>query len=116
LARALVALHDALPVWALPPAVTASMPGTGSPGNPVTVAPTVTFSPAVVPGSVSFTLKNPVGNTVAGSVSLDSTGTTATFTPTNPLAPDTTYTATVSGAQGTSGATMSSPYSWTFST
>ena len=42
--------------------------------------------------------------------------TVATFTPASPLASDTTYTATVSGAQTSSGATMSSPYSWNFTT
>jgi hypothetical protein len=47
---------------------------------------------------------------------MDSTGTVATFAPASALAPDTTYTATVSGAQTSSGATMSSPYSWTFTT
>ena len=47
---------------------------------------------------------------------MDSTNTVATFTPSSSLAPATTYTATVSGAQTSSGATMSSPYSWTFTT
>jgi len=98
------------------PTVTDSTPGNGSPGNPVTVAPTATFSQPVVPSSVSFTVKEPGGNTVAGSVSLDSSGTVGTFTPSSPLAPDTTYTATVSGAQTIFGATMASPYSWTFTT
>jgi YVTN family beta-propeller protein len=101
---------------AFPPTVTDSTPGTGSRGNPVTAAPTATFSQAVVPGSVSFTLKDSGGNQAAGSVSFNSAGTVATFTPASALTPDTTYTATVSGAQGTSGAPMGSPYSWTFST
>jgi hypothetical protein len=98
------------------PTVTGSTPGSGSSGNPVTVAPTATFSQAVVPSSVSFTLKDSSGNTAAGSVSFNSADTTATFTPSSPLAQNTTYTATVSGAQTSSGATMSGPYSWTFTT
>jgi hypothetical protein len=49
-------------------------------------------------------------------VSFNSADTVATFTPTSSLAPDTTYTATVSGAQTSSGARMSSPYSWSFTT
>ncbi len=96
--------------------VSSSTPGSGSPGNPVTVAPTVTFSEAVVPSSVSFTLKDSSGDTAAGSVSFNGSDTTATFTPSSPLAQNTTYTATVSGAQTSGGATMSSPYSWTFTT
>ena len=54
--------------------------------------------------------------TVAGSVSFNSGNTVATFTPTNSLAASTTYTATVSGAQNTSGTSMSSPFTWNFST
>ena len=98
------------------PTVTSVTPGSGSSGNPGTVAPTATFSQAVVPGSVSFTLKNSSGGTVSGTMAMDSTDTVATFTPASSLAPDTTYTATVSGAQTPSGATMSSPYSWSFTT
>jgi methionine-rich copper-binding protein CopC len=98
------------------PTVTSVTPGSGSSGNPGTVAPTATFSQAVVPSSVSFTLKNSSGSTVSGTMAMDSTNTVATFTPASSLAPDTTYTATVSGAQTTSGATMSSPYSWSFTT
>jgi methionine-rich copper-binding protein CopC len=98
------------------PTVTSVTPGSGSSGNPDSVAPTATFSQAVVPSTVSFTLTNSGGNAVSGTISMDSTHTVATFTPAGSLAPDTTYTATVSGAQTSSGATMSSPYSWTFST
>jgi hypothetical protein len=98
------------------PVVSSNTPTSGSTGNPVTVAPTATFSQAVVPSSVSFTLKDASGNTAAGAVSFDSTDTVATFTPTSNLSANTTYTATVSGAQTSSGATMSGPFSWTFTT
>jgi hypothetical protein len=98
------------------PTVTSVTPGPGSSGNPDSIAPAATFSQAVVPSTVSFTLANSGGNAVSGTVSMDSTDTVATFTPAGSLAPDTTYTATVSGAQTSSGATMSSPYSWTFTT
>jgi len=98
------------------PTVTSVTPGSGSSGNPVSVAPTATFSQAVVPSTVSFTVKNPAGNPAAGSVTFNGANTVATFTPTSSLAPNTTYTATVSGAQTSSGATMSSPYSWSFTT
>ena len=40
---------------------------------------------------------------MAGTMSLDSTDTVATFTPTSPLAASTTYSVTVSGAQNGSG-------------
>jgi methionine-rich copper-binding protein CopC len=98
------------------PTVTGVTPGSGSSGNPDSVAPTATFSQAVVPSSVSFTLKDSGGNMVSGTTAMDSTNTVATFTASSSLAPDTTYTATVSGAQTSSGATMSSPFSWSFTT
>ena len=105
-----------MPPGAFGPTVTSSTPGSGSSGNPDTVTPTATFSQAVVPSSVSFTVKDSGGNTAAGSVSLDGTDTIATFKPSSALAPDTTYTATVSGAQTSGGGTMSGSYSWSFTT
>ena len=99
-----------------PPSVTTVTPSPNSTGNAVSVAPTATFSQAVVPSTVSFTVKDSGGNTVAGSVSFNGANTVATFTPTTSLAGSTTYTATVSGAQNTSGTPMSSPFSWNFTT
>jgi methionine-rich copper-binding protein CopC len=98
------------------PAVTSVTPTNASQGNPVTVAPTATFSQAVVPNTVSFTLKDSNGTAVSGTTQVNSAGTVATFTPSGSLAADTTYTATVSGAQNTFGTPMTGPYSWTFST
>ena len=98
------------------PTVSSVTPSSGSPGNPVTVAPTATFSQAVAPSTVSFTLKDSGGNNVAGSVSFNSADTVATFTPAGRLVADTTYTGTISGAQNNFGTPMSSPYSWTFNT
>ena len=101
---------------ATPPTVTTVTPSAGATGVPVSVAPTATFSQAVVPSTVSFTLKDSSGNTVAGSVSFNSGNTVATFTPTSSLTASTGYTATVSGAQNSSGVAMSSPFSWSFTT
>jgi hypothetical protein len=91
-------------------------PAAGSTGNAVSVAPAATFSQAVVPSTVSFTLKNSANTPVAGTVSFNAGNTVATFTPTNSLAASTTYTATVSGAQNASGTPMSSPFTWSFTT
>jgi hypothetical protein len=99
-----------------PPTVTTVTPSGGSTGVPVSVAPTATFSQAVVPNTVSFTLKDSGGNAVTGSVSFNGANTVATFTPSSSLTASTTYTATVSGAQNTSGVAMSSPFSWSFTT
>ncbi|MBO0884038.1 MAG: DUF4082 domain-containing protein, partial [Mycobacterium sp.] len=99
-----------------PPAVTSVTPTAGSTGNPVSVAPTATFSQAVLPNTVSFTVVDSSNNPVPGTLSFNSGNTVATFTPTNPLAASTTYTATVSGAQNASNIPMSSPFSWSFTT
>jgi hypothetical protein len=99
-----------------PPTVTNVTPSPGLTGVAVSVAPTATFSQAVVPSTVSFTLKDSGGNSVAGSVSFNTGNSVATFTPASSLADSTAYTATVSGAQNSSGTPMSSPYSWNFTT
>ena len=69
-----------------------------------------------MPSSVSFTVKDSSGNSVAGSTSFNSGDTVATFTPSSNLAAGTTFTVTVSGAQTSSGQTMSGSYSYTFIT
>ena len=96
-----------------PPTVASVTPTIGSASNPVTTDPTVTFDQAVVPSSASVTVKDASGNAVSGSTSFNSADTVATFTPASQLAAATTYTVTVSGAQNSSGQTMTS-YSFTF--
>jgi len=49
-------------------------------------------------------------------VSFNGANTVATFTPTSSLAASTAYTATVSGAQNSSGIAMSGPFTWSFTT
>ena len=98
------------------PAVTSVTPSSGATGVAVSVAPSATFSQPVTPGTVSFTVKDSGGNSVAGTVGFNGADTVATFTPTSSLAASTTYTATVSGAQNASGTPMSGPYSWSFTT
>jgi len=98
------------------PTVTSETPAPGSAGAG-TSAPgiTVTFSEAVQPGTINVLLKNSSGNTIAGSVSYNSSTNAATFTPSGTLDPSTTYTVTVSGAQDLAGNAMS-PVSWSFTT
>ena len=52
----------------VPPAVTSVTPSSGATGVAVSVAPSATFSQAVTPSTVSFTVKDSGGNSVAGSV------------------------------------------------
>jgi hypothetical protein len=99
-----------------PPSVSTVTPNDGSTGVPTSVAPTATFSQPVLPNTVSFTLKDSSGTSVPGAVSFNGANTVATFTPNNALSASTAYTATVFGAQNTSGTPMTSPFSWGFTT
>jgi hypothetical protein len=99
-----------------PPVVSGVTPDDGSSGIPVSTDPTATFSQAVVPSTVSFTVTASGGGSVSGSVGFNTGDTVATFTPDSPLAAGTTYTATVSGAQNSSGTPMSGSKSWSFTT
>jgi hypothetical protein len=83
---------------------------------PVSAAVTVTFNEPVKPGSATFSLTGPGGTAVAGTTSLDSTGTVLTLTPSSPLSQGAVYQASVSGAVSTSGVVMTSPDSWSFTT
>ncbi|WP_415855300.1 DUF4082 domain-containing protein [Sinomonas sp. G460-2] len=98
------------------PAVTSTTPSSGATGAAINTAPTATFNQAVTASSVTFTLKTSTGASVAGTTSLNSAGTVATFTPSSALAYSTSYTATVSGATNSKGQAMASPYSWSFTT
>src|SRR5215471_11495983 len=72
------------------------------------------FSEAMTGSSIVMDLKDAGGNSVAGTTSYDSTTRRATFTPTAPLTPATTYTARVAQANDASGQSIAAPVSWTF--
>ena len=114
-ARTSTADIGAYQAGAVTPAVTSETPASGATNVAVSTAPTATFNEAVQAGTISFTLKSSSG-TVAGSASYNSTTNVTTFTPTSALASNTTYTATISGAESTSGVTMTAPFSWSFTT
>jgi hypothetical protein len=98
------------------PAVNSTSPASNATGVAISVTPSATFNQAVTGSSVTFTLKDPGGNAVNGSATLNSAATTVTFTPSSALAYSTQYTATVSGATNSTGQTMTSPYTWSFTT
>jgi hypothetical protein len=97
------------------PTVSSVTPTSGSTNVPISTTPTATFSAAVVPSTLSFTLANSSGTAVPGTVSFNSTDTVATFKPTSSLAASTAYTATVSGAQNSLGQKIT-PVTYTFTT
>jgi len=104
-----------------PPTVTAVTPPDGSLGACLNSALiTATFSKPMNPATITastFTLAGPTGASVAGSVSLDSTGLVATFTPTNALLATSAYKATITtGVADTFGNHLAAPKTWTFTT
>ena len=98
-----------------PPTVSSTNPAGSQAGVAANTAVTATFSEAVKSvGSTTFTLK--AGTTsVAGTVTLS--GTTATFTPSAPLASSTQYTATITtGVTDLANNALAANYVWNFTT
>jgi methionine-rich copper-binding protein CopC len=99
-----------------PPTITSTNPANNVTGVPVSTTVSAVFSEPVQSGTISFVLKDPGNNVVAGSTSYNSGTRTVTFTPTSALSGSTVYTATISGAQDTAGNPMAAPVSWAFGT
>jgi len=99
------------------PTVISTDPITSGINRAVNSSISATFSVAMDPASISnstFTVQK-AGANVAGATSY--TGTTATFSPTADLSPNTVYTATISkDAKNMDGKSMSKDYTWTFTT
>jgi len=104
----------------VPPTVVSVAPPNGSSGICPGTLVVATFSEAMNPSTINtttFTLTAPGPTPVAGTVTYDVSSYAATFTPTNPLAVSTTYTATITtGAQDLAGDPLASDYVWTFTT
>jgi len=98
------------------PGVTAVTPVAGATNASFNAPAVASFNEPVVPSSITFTLKDPGGTAVAGTVSWNSTTNAALFTPGAALAQGTRFTATVSGATDSAGHVMSGPYTWSFTT
>lgn len=106
-------------VFGTTPLVTNNSPADLATNLAVTTTASATFNVRMDPATLTtstFQLLN--GATpVPGRVSLDTAGTLATFTPTTQLAPNTTYTATITtGAKSISGTPLTSAFSWVFTT
>jgi hypothetical protein len=102
----------------LAPALVAETPANGAIGVcPATVV-TATFSEAMNPATINgttFTLTGPGTAPVTGVVTY--AGSTATFTPSSPLALNTIYTATMTtGAKDVFGNALTSNFVWSFTT
>jgi hypothetical protein len=98
-----------------PPTVVSVTPAANMAGVVASVHPSATFSKALDPASLQFTLKDSTNATVAGTAAYDSTAKAATFTPSAALAAGQKYTATVQ-ASDPQGHAMDAPVSWSFTT
>jgi methionine-rich copper-binding protein CopC len=108
-----VVYTNALPSDSTPPSIVSTAPANGASNVAYGSNITATFSEAVQPGTISFVVRNPQGDVVPGTMSYDPSTRIATFDPTSSLAPQTTFTATVSGAADGTGNVMSD-FSWSF--
>jgi len=103
-----------------PPTVISVAPPNLSTGVCPSTVVTATFSEAMKPSTINsttFTLTGPGSTPVAGTVTYVVSSDVATFTPTNPLALNTLYTATITtGAQSLAGDPLASDFVWTFTT
>jgi Domain of unknown function (DUF4082)/Bacterial Ig-like domain/Bacterial Ig domain len=98
------------------PTVQTTSPINGQTSVPPSAGVSFAFGGAVQASTVQFTLTGPGGAAVAGSLSYSSSTDTGTFVPSGGLSSDTTYTATVSGAEDSQGTAMAKPYTWSFTT
>jgi hypothetical protein len=98
------------------PAVASVSPAQGATGVAIVTSVAAVFNKDVTPSSIQFSLVGPNSAQVTGTMSYNATTFTATFTPSAALAANTTYTATVSGATDSTGHSMTSPYTWSFTT
>ena len=91
------------------------MPAASAVGVAPSAAVSATFSEAVQPGTVTFTLTGP-GGSVPATVSYDSPNDRSILTPTAPLTGATTYTGHVSAARDMAGNQMAGTTTWSFTT
>lgn len=100
---------------AIPPTVAAVIPAAGSAGIATTTAVQATFSELVKASTVTTSTFLLTGSApVSGTVGLS--GSTATFTPSSPLAYGTTYMARLTGVQDLAGNALASDFVWSFTT
>ncbi|NPD03676.1 DUF4082 domain-containing protein [Nocardioides sp. zg-1308] len=94
-------------------AVGSRSPAAGATDVALTARPSITLTAPVADGW-SLSLSNGSGD-VPGAAALSPDGRTITFTPTDPLSPDTDYTATLAGVTSTDGAVLPTQ-TWTMRT
>lgn len=102
----------------IPPTVTATNPGNSATFIAITSSITATFSEEIDPFTLTANFTVEAGSVpVAGTVSYIPATRTAIFTPSAPLANNTTYTATIStGVRDRAANSVAAPVTWSFTT
>lgn len=98
------------------PVVVGQSPAASSTGQAINAPVSASFSEAVTPSSIAFTLTGPGGVTVPTTASYNAATQTASWMPQAQLATGATYTATVSGATDSQGRSLAGPVTWSFTT
>lgn len=102
------------------PAIVAMMPADGSTGVDLDTTVSVTFNEQMNQSTINpstFSVSDPTGAVLSGEIAYDASTFTATFTPSASLAPNTTYTAAVSGGvANVANTTLGREVTWTFTT
>ena len=100
------------------PIVISTIPANGALGVPFRQVISATFNEEMNPSTINsstFIVTEATGTTIAGTISYS--GNTATFTPSAPLTPNTTYTARLkTGVKDVMGNALQTDYVWTFTT
>jgi hypothetical protein len=103
-----------------PPTVVSLAPPNSAAGVCANTVVVATFGEAMNPSTIdatTFTLTGPNATSVAGAVVYDAPDDVATFTPTNALTLNASYTATITtGAQNPKGTALASDSTWSFTT
>jgi hypothetical protein len=103
------------PIDDSPLTATGQWPIAGSSSVPRSTTIRATYSKPLQTGTAGVTVKDDLGQTVAGTTAYDTATRTVTFTPSAPLNGFVQYTATLSGTD-TTGQALSSGKTWTFRT
>ncbi|TDD75483.1 Ig-like domain-containing protein [Flavobacterium caseinilyticum] len=112
------ASDDFVEVEGVCPIVISTIPANGALGVPFRQVISATFNEEMNPSTINattFIVTEATGTTIAGTISYS--GNTATFTPSAPLTPNTTYTARIkTGVKDVMGNALQTDYVWTFTT
>ncbi|WP_035671967.1 Ig-like domain-containing protein [Flavobacterium sp. 83] len=100
------------------PVVSSTVPLNGALGVPFRQVISATFNEAMNASTINaatFTVTEAGGTAITGTIAYSAT--TATFTPTSPLKPNTTYTGRIkTGVKDLTGNALQTDYTWTFTT